>query len=130
MPLIRYCTGDYGKLSDKQDGGFRIVKSLHGRDSEFVVTNIGTKVTAVEFDEEIFAKIPHIAEAQVVQKSKDELEIRVVRLERYHKEDEEMLFRRLRDVVGAEMKYRIVYLKNLEKAENGKFKLILNHGGG
>ena len=129
MPLIRYCTGDYGKLSDKQDGGFRIVKSLHVRDSEFVVTNIGTKVTAVEFDEEIFAKIPHIAEAQVVQKSKDELEIRVVRLERYHKEDEEMLFRRLRDVVGAEMKYRIVYLKNLEKAANGKFKLILNHGG-
>lgn len=125
MPLIRYSTGDYAELSDKQDGKFRIVKSLHGRDSEFVTTNQGTKVTAVEFDEEIFAKVSHMAEAQVVQKSKDELEIRVIRLEGYTQADEQVLLRRLKDVVGESMKYKLVYPESLEKGKNGKFRLIV-----
>lgn len=126
MPLIRYSTGDYGELSEKQDGGFRIVKSLHGRDSEYVITNTGTKITAVEFDEEIFAKVSHMAEAQVVQRSRDELEIKVVRLEGYTENDNNLLFRRLREVVGAGMKYKVVYVSGLERARNGKFKLIIN----
>ena len=125
MPLIRYGTGDYAELSDKQDGKFRIVKSLHGRDSEFVTTNQGTKVTAVEFDEEIFAKVSHMAEAQVVQRSKDELEIRVIRLEGYTQADEQVLLRRLKDVVGESMKYKFVYPESLEKGKNGKFRLIV-----
>lgn len=125
MPLIRYDTGDYGELSDKQDGGFRIVKSLHGRDSEYITRPDGSKITAVEFDEEIFAKVSHMAEAQVVQKSKGELEIRVIRLNGYNSTDEGVLCQRLKDVVGSDMKYQISYPERLERAENGKFRLIV-----
>lgn len=125
MPLIRYSTGDYGELDDKQDGGFRIVKAIHGRDSEYIVTNQGTKITAVEFDEEIFAKVNHMAEAQVVQKSKYELEIRVIKLAGFNSSDESVLLQRLREVVGPDMKYEITYPEKLENAKNGKFKLIL-----
>ena len=42
MPLIRYSTVYYAELSDKQDGKFRILTSLHLRGSEFVTTNQGT----------------------------------------------------------------------------------------
>lgn len=129
MPLIRYNTGDYAELSKEQDGKFRIVESLHGRDSEYVTTNQNTKITAVEFDEEIFAKVGHMAEAQVVQKSKDGLEIRVIRLDGYSQTDEDVLLRRLREVVGESMHYRISYPKRLERADNGKFKLIISGGG-
>lgn len=126
MPLIRYNTGDYGELSDKQDGGFRIVKSLHGRDSEFITRPDGKKITAVEFDEEIFAKVEHAAEFQIVQKSKDELEIRVMKLNGYNDSDDRILIERMNRIVGKDMKYTIMYPKNIEKAKNGKFKLILN----
>lgn len=125
MPLIRFDTGDYGELSEKQDGGFRIVKSLHGRDSEYITRPDGSKVTAVEFDEEIFAKVSHVAEAQVAQREKDELEIRVIRLDGYHDADEKTLLQRLGDVVGNNMKYRLTYPEKLEKTTNGKFKLIV-----
>ncbi len=130
MPLIRYDTGDYGELSETQDGGFRIVKSLSGRESEAVTTNTGIKVTAAEFDEEIFAKISHMAQAQVVQKSRDELEIRVVKLDGYSSADEHELLRYLKRIAGENMVYRITYHGSLEKAENGKFKLIVNRPGG
>ncbi len=126
MPLIRYDTGDYGELSGRQDGGFRIVKSLHGRDSEYIIRPDGSKITAVEFDEEIFAKVGHMAEAQVVQRKKDELEVRVIRLEGYHESDDKVLMERLKAVVGNGMKYKITYPEILEKAKNGKFKLIIS----
>lgn len=125
MPLIRYNTGDYGELSEEQDGGFRIVKSLHGRDSEYITTPNGTKVTAAEFDEEIFAKVKHMAGAQIVQRSKDEIEIRVVKQDGYDHNDERVLLQRLNDIVGSGIRYTITYPKELEKAKNGKFKLIL-----
>lgn len=131
MPLIRYNTGDYGELSEYQDGGFRIVKALHGRESEYITRPDGSKVTAVEFDEEVFAKVDHMAEAQVVQRGKDELEIRVIKLDGFNETDKDVLLRRLNTVVGSDMKYRITYPGALEKASNGKFKLILNmYGGG
>ena len=90
------------------------------RDSEYVTTNQGTKVTAVEFDEEIFAKVSHMAEAQVVQKSENELEIRVIKLDGYTQADEQVLLQRLRDVVGERMAYSVVYPESLEKGKNGK----------
>lgn len=124
MPLIRYNTGDYAELSSSQDGGFRIVESLHGRESEYIIKPDGSKITAVEFDEEIFAKVSHMAQAQIVQRSKTELIIHVIKLEGYTNSDEEMLFRRLNTVVGGDMNYRIEYPEMLEKAKNGKFKLI------
>lgn len=127
MPLIRYAAGDYARLSENQDGGFRIVEALHGRDSEYIVTNRGTKITAVEFDEEIFAKVGHAAEAQVVQKSRDELEIRVIRMDGYTGADEEMLMRRLNEIVGRGMKYTVSYPEELERAENGKFKMVVRN---
>lgn len=126
MPLIRYSTGDYGELSEKQDGGFRIVKSLHGRDSEYIIRPDGSKITAVEFDEEIFAKVDHMAEAQVIQKSKKELEIRVIKLDGYNALDEKILLERLNKVIGSNVKYIVTYPSVLEKMKNGKFKLILN----
>lgn len=126
MPLIRYNTGDYAELSEQQDGGFRIVKSLHGRDSEYITRPDGSKITAVEFDEEIFAKVSHMAEAQVMQKSRDELEIRIIKLEGYDSADESVLLRRLRDVVGYDMAYEIRYPEKLEREKNGKFKLIVS----
>lgn len=126
MPLIRYNTGDFAELSDTQDGKFRIVKSLHGRESEYIITNQGTKITAVEFDEEIFAKVNHMAEAQIIQKSKDKLEIRVMKLKGYTRADEDILLEMLNRVVGGNMQYSITYPDSLDKAENGKFKLILS----
>lgn len=131
MPLIRYNTGDYGELSERQDGGFRIVKSLHGREAEYISRPDGSKITAVEFDEEIFAKVNHMAAAQIVRRGKRELEIRVLRLDGFDDADEAVLRRRLNTIVGSDMNYKITYPEALEKAENGKFKLILqNEGGG
>ena len=126
MPLIRYNTGDHAVLSRKQDGGFRIVDALHGRDSEYVVTDQGTKVTGVEFDEEVFAKVDHMAEAQVVQRSTDSLEIRVIKLEGYSREDEQTLLRKLNEIVGTGMNCQITYPRSLQKEKNGKFRLILS----
>ena len=47
------------------------------------------------------------------------------RLEGYTQADEQVLLRRLRDVVGESMRYEIVYPDRLEKGENGKFRLIV-----
>lgn len=125
MPLIRYNTGDYGELSEKQDGGFRIVKSIRGRDNEYIIKSDGRKITAVEFDEEIFAKVSHAAEFQIVQDNVDELEIRVICLNGYSNDDENTLMTRLKSVVGEDMRYKITYPQELEKTKNGKFKLVI-----
>lgn len=125
MPLIRYATGDYATLDESQDGGFRIVKSFHGRESEYITRADGSRITAVEFDEEVFAKVSHMAGGQIVQKNSNELVIRVIKATGYNKPDEDTLLRRLRDVVGESIKYQIEYPEELEKAPNGKFKLIV-----
>lgn len=124
MPLIRYKTGDYAKVTDRKAGGFRVVDSFEGREFEYLYKGDGKTITGVEIDEEVISKVEHIAEAQLLQKKDHSIEVRIHRAEGYDEGDEKLLQSKLSEVLYGDQ-ISIKYVDKIESEKNGKRKLIL-----
>jgi hypothetical protein len=74
----------------------------------------------------VFQDQLHITEAQIIQKSLDEVEFHVVKSPDYAPEDEQ----RLRDTIGGYLTgrigWKIVYVQQLRRNQNGKVKFIIS----
>jgi len=123
MPLIRYATGDFFEVNPnmcKCGRIFPVVKKVFGRKDKTIVLSNGRKIT---FLDHAFKDIPHMLEAQIIQKANDNFVIKIVVTEKFmdesKKEIEKNLLKRLGDV-----NLLIEVCESIKRGKNGKFEFI------
>lgn len=129
MPLLRYNTGDqviinkYDRNSD--DIGGRTVEKINGRTNEFVVLEDDTRISSAALSL-IFKDIISIREAQIVQKDRYNILIRIVKTDAYSDLDEEKTTKGLRERLGKSMKISYEYVDKIPRTKSGKMRLVIS----
>jgi len=126
MPLIRYQTNDVVVLDDNpcECGRWgRIVKAINGRQEDYVVCSDGTRVSTLN---QQFAAFNKIHAAQIYQKRRGEVFLRIVKYPGFSERDEKELITTLRKRVSeGQMDIIIEYVDEIARTSRGKSKLVL-----
>lgn len=121
MPFLRYDTKDLVTWQETPEG--RQILTLEGRLEDNIKLRNGGVMRRMTF---IFKDMKHITETQIVQKSLDLLEFRVVRGEHYGPEDEKLLHREIKAFLQDKIGYTVVYVDSIPKTKGGKMKFIVS----
>lgn len=127
QPLIRYRIGDILKLSKEQScecgRQMPIVDEIVGRIEDTVIGKDGREM--VRFHS-IFVNIPDIIEGQVIQKTLDDFEIKVVASKKLEDIELNSLKERMISQLGP-VNVLITEVENIPKGPNGKTKAVVSH---
>jgi phenylacetate-CoA ligase len=124
MPLIRYRIGDIVKTSKEQPEGYPhivFLDSIEGRNDNVVIASSGFRVGRLG---PVFKGVTGVFEAQIVQKSPDTLQVRLVTSGEYTAATEIQIRQALADRVGVSMQIRFEYMDHIPREKNGKFKFV------
>jgi phenylacetate-CoA ligase len=130
MPFIRYDVGDHIEIFVEQrtcpcGRGLPLVKAIHGRNEDIIVTPDGRFITSIFILPEFVEGIHFV---QFVQESKTELCINVVPGNKWNKEKEGELSVYVRKLVGPEVYIRIacVTSEDIIKDASGKCRTVIS----
>lgn len=126
FPFVRYRTGDIVELSqDKCSCGssFRVVKSIDGRQEDYITLKNGTKVGRLDH---IFKSLDHIVEAQIRQDISGHVTFYIVKGPKYCYDDEVLLKSEIVSRLSNELKFDICYVPVLERTKTGKLRFVLS----
>jgi phenylacetate-CoA ligase len=129
FPLIRYDTGDHVLLYENNykcncGRNSRVVKEIIGREQDYLLLNDNTK--RVRIGSILFRESYNIKKAQIIQRQKGEADFLIVKGPEYSLKDEKLLINQIREFLGNNFKYRIIYTETLHVSKNGKIQLIIN----
>src|SRR5204862_3232554 len=115
-PLIRYATGDRGRLASSESPcacGRRLprLEGVEGRSQDSIVTRDGRRIFWLN---PVFYGLP-VRQAQIIQERLDRLRVRVVPDESFEPEGPRAIVARLRDRVGGGMAVRAETVAELGK---------------
>jgi len=120
MPFIRYKIGDVGRFSNEVcpcGRGLPLMRSIEGRIQDIVFTPSGKFIgLGVGF---IFQDLS-IEQFQLVQKTKGELVVRIVKDQRYPEVDTQFILDQLRKYLGADMKLEVEFVDKIPATRSGK----------
>ena len=102
---------------------FPVIDEIVGRTDDIIVTPEGRRVGRLD---PIFKGGLGIKEAQIIQTSKDEILIRIVKSESYSSKDLEFLSDQLRKRIGLSMNIRFEIVPQIERDRNGKFRSVVS----
>jgi len=126
FPLINYNTKDIVRLSKNQQcacgKGGTIVDYIVGRIEDYIVTPDGRYVGRLDH---LFKDAKYIRNAQLEQRSIDELIIRIEREAGYSSKVESTILKEARKRLGNNMTFVFEYVSEIPKDHNGKFKFII-----
>ena len=127
QPLIRYRMGDLIKLSKDQNcpcgHHMPLVDEIVGRIEDVVVGPDGREM--VRFHG-VFVNIPAIVEAQVIQHTLRDFEIKLVTSNGLASSDQQLIEKRMISQLG-EINLRINIVESIPRSANGKFKAVLSY---
>lgn len=121
MPFLRYDTKDFATYEENEYG--RQILSLDGRQEDVVKIKDGSVLGRLDH---LFKDQVGVAEAQLVQKSLDELEVHIVKAKRYSEADEKRLQDVLDSYLGGKIGYKILYDDCIPKGKNGKLRFVIS----
>lgn len=123
--LINYNTKDYVKLSENQDclcgKGGTVLDNIIGRSEDYIFTPEGRKIGRLCH---LFKYAENIKNAQLIQKTEDELTIRIEKEKNYNPNVEKTIVSEARKRLGNTIKIDFDYDTPIQKMKNGKFKFI------
>jgi phenylacetate-CoA ligase len=123
MPFIRYDVGDLVRPAGgpcpcgRQSPAFI---SIDGRLDDFVRTPDGRMAFGLN------VHLPSAREVQVYQRRLEEIEVRVAPGAAYDAGEEGEMVRRLRHVVGEQIRIRIVKMESIPRSSSGKFRAVVS----
>jgi phenylacetate-CoA ligase len=126
-PLIRYDTGD--RVAGVTDGPCpcgrpgRLVEGVDGRLEDYVVLRNGARIGRMDH---VFKDLVQIREAQIYQRERGVLLVRVVRGDGYRDGDELRLREEFRRRVGDQAEIMIEYTERLERSSAGKLRFVIS----
>jgi phenylacetate-CoA ligase len=126
MPLVRYDVGDRVRLGPLACGcgrPGRVVESIDGRSEDYLWLGDGTRLGRLDH---IFKDATRVREAQIVQRARGEMTLRVVRGMGFADDDERQLLAETRHRVGAAMRVDLEYVDRIERTATGKLRLVVS----
>lgn len=127
MPLIRYRTHDLARRALKPCAcgrGLPVLESLEGRVEDMISTPDGRCVSGAGLSVAIKRSLG-IRRSQIIQESRDEMTVKVVRAAGYCEVDERLLLEGLRDRVGPAIRIKLEFVDDLELTKHGKLKFVI-----
>lgn len=127
MPFIRYDVGDYVRpLEGKCPCGreSQTFQSVDGRTEDYLRTPDGRMVIGLN---QVLEYAPGAKEIQIVQKTIDEVEFRVVPGKDYGPDDERALTSELRRRVGKSIRIKFSIVDSIPRTPSGKFRAVVSH---
>jgi phenylacetate-CoA ligase len=130
MPLVRYDTGDliaYPSTYSDRDlekiarGGLPFSRVV-GRESEYLVTPSGKRIHALN---NIPRDVPHVRQAQFIQKSRDCVEIRVLTGADFSNRDSDELLQNARQRIPEEVNIELILTEQLQRTPSGKTPFLI-----
>ncbi|UCE86690.1 MAG: phenylacetate--CoA ligase family protein [Deltaproteobacteria bacterium] len=128
-PLFRYRIGDIGRRAkDPCPCGRPGVTFLavDGRDDDYVVTPDGSLVGRLDH---LFKDQVDVAEAQILQETKDAIEIQLVPRPGYGDDSRERLLAQIRSRLGDDIGVTIRRVEAIAREPNGKFRAVKSRPG-
>lgn len=128
FPLFRYDTGDIATLehgSECECGSqWRVVGDIDGRIEDYVILPNGVKVGRLDH---IFKDMTSVCEAQIIQRTPAEIEIKLVKAAGYSEEDEKHLEEEFRTRLGDEIALEFKYCERIERTKAGKIRFVISY---
>ena len=126
MPLIRYDTNDFARISHHScpcGRAFPIVDLIEGRLEDYIATPCGKFVGGIGI---VFTDVPNLIEGQIIQEKIDLLRILIVTTENFTDDDRSILLKNIRERLGANMEIIIQKTEAIPRTKTGKFKLTVS----
>ena len=121
MPFLRYDTKDLATWHLTEEG--REILTLDGRDEDDIRLRDGGTIRRLS---RVFQDQLNIREAQIVQKSLDLVQFRVVKSQNFTDADEQRLRNGIAGYLTNRIGWEIVYTDQLRRNKNGKVKFIIS----
>lgn len=126
MPLLRYALGDYAEVGEPCacGRGLPVLRRVMGRVRNMLRLPNGARQWPT-FQRALRAAAG-FSQAQVVQRSLEELEIRLVVEARLSEADEDQMKERLRELFGYPFRIAVSYHDEIRRSKSGKFEDFLS----
>jgi phenylacetate-CoA ligase len=126
FPLVRYDVQDVVALSEVtcscgRPG--RVIARVDGRQEDYIVLSNGARLGRMDH---IFKDMTSIREAQIHQRRRGEIILRVVRGASYSRVDEVALMRETQKRVGIDTAISIEYVNRLQRSASGKLRFVVS----
>jgi len=128
MPFIRYRIEDVGVPSARRcpcGRGLPLLERVTGRVADYLKRRDGSLVAGVSLVERTLTAIPGIEQLQLVQPSREQLLVNLVRARDYTPASETALLAELRGVLGPGIEPRIEYLERIPQERSGKYRFAI-----
>ena len=134
MPLIRYDIDDYAVLGGPCScgRGLPVIKSVLGRVRNMLTLPSGEKLWPsfhFIFDDALGKSLPSLREAQLVQRTLDEIEVRVVATRPVTAQEEARARKALGAALSDAFAFRFVYVDEIARPRSGKLQAVLSDLG-
>jgi phenylacetate-CoA ligase len=131
MPFIRFMVGDLASPCQepcKCGRALPSMSSLVGRDTDIVVTPGGNYLVAYFFGH-IFESMMGVSKFQVVQQAEDEIEVKIVKNDKFSRQDASHIEDAIREGAGEEVKIRLNFVEDIPALGSGKLRLVISEIG-
>ena len=131
MPFLRYRIGDFGKLSRKVctcGRSLLVLDEILGRTGEIFHTRDGRMLSPNFWCRAFMNKglNGNINRFQIVYKSDNEIQIKIVQADTYSKDSEDELLRFLKKNFHQSMNIYLTYVNEIKQSTSGKYQMIIN----
>ena len=128
-PLFRYRIGDVGTRAKKPclcgRAGDTFLE-VDGRIEDYVLTPDGRLVGRMDH---VFKEQLEVAEAQILQRDRSEIEVLIVPRDDYNEYSERSVLREIRSRLGKEIGIRVRLVGSIAREPNGKFRAVKSEVG-
>ena len=128
MPFIRYENGDRaiaGWKSCSCGRGLPLLEQVRGRQTDVLHTSDGRYVTGVFFVY-LLKDYPSIEQFQVIQESKDQIELKLVVNDEWNQQTESIIELIIREHIGNEVQFEISIVDEIPLTPLGKTMVVIN----
>lgn len=128
MPLIRYVTNDYTKISCEECScgiDHRIISPIETKKEDMVITKEGRYISP-SIITHAFKPLTHVAKSQVIQHDFDDFEIKIVPEEGFNDNEIDILMKGLKERFGQKSSIDINIVQDIPRTKNGKFRWVIS----
>lgn len=128
MPLIRYVTNDYTKISSEECScgiDHRIISPIETKKEDMVITKEGRYISP-SIITHAFKPLTHVAKSQVIQHDFDDFEIKIVPEEGFNDNEINILMKGLKERFGQKSSIDINIVQDIPRTKNGKFRWVIS----